>query len=476
MNSWNLILSLTFTADLLDIESGNNGHQVPKISSWSQFLGRMADIGRQLGQLLQPLRQAQNLQAADRAPEVARNEAVGPRQGGVQAAVLQREGGDPVAQVQDDAQAVLHPRQEDDQAVSELLRQEPKREESRFAGSMNASLGNALTPPSFSLSASWSSSKTTSSRMLSRPSTAPPVPPSAPTTCQTALIAQRLYPILEKPKLYPSLDKLSELPLSFSNESCRMEVPSAPPYEGDTETEEKKATVIDMNFVEDVSNDDPLTSAEVEKKATVIDMKSAVKTNECHSIDMEEFLTASGSDDSCQLFSCSEEEMDQEPDPTPSTSRQSNDPKPGTSQEAANAGHGGDDDDGQDAEEQAEGDREEGDDQGPPDQGDHPGDEEEEGDDDDDEEDDADGEDDDDDGRSKKKKKKATSSRSRSTSRGRSRGRQTPARGRRPSRKRKRRLPYVLSEESLSSVDDEAGFPSRISPRNKKPFTGYTKF
>ena len=55
--------------------------------------------------------------------------------------------------------------------------------------------------------------------------------------------------------------------------------------------------------------------------------------------------------------------------------------------------------------------------------------------------------------------------------RGRGRGRTTRGRTRK-SRKR----PWDLSDESLSSPDDEAGFPSRISPRNKKPFQGYTKF
>ena len=49
-------------------------------------------------------------------------------------------------------------------------------------------------------------------------------------------------------------------------------------------------------------------------------------------------------------------------------------------------------------------------------------------------------------------------------------------RRRRRSKRRQRRLPYVMSEESLSPVDDEAPFPSRISPRNRKPFQGYTKF
>ena len=56
------------------------------------------------------------------------------------------------------------------------------------------------------------------------------------------------------------------------------------------------------------------------------------------------------------------------------------------------------------------------------------------------------------------------------------RGRQQVRRTR-SSRSRKRpRSRYVESEESLSPVDDEAGFPSRISPRNKKPFQGYTNF
>ena len=43
-------------------------------------------------------------------------------------------------------------------------------------------------------------------------------------------------------------------------------------------------------------------------------------------------------------------------------------------------------------------------------------------------------------------------------------------------RKSAKKRPWEESEESLSPVDDEAGFPSRISPRNKKPFEGYTKF
>ena len=56
--------------------------------------------------------------------------------------------------------------------------------------------------------------------------------------------------------------------------------------------------------------------------------------------------------------------------------------------------------------------------------------------------------------------------------RGRQRRRQTRNRNRKSAKKR----PYEESEESLSPVDDEAPFPSRISPRNKKPFQGYTKF
>ena len=53
-------------------------------------------------------------------------------------------------------------------------------------------------------------------------------------------------------------------------------------------------------------------------------------------------------------------------------------------------------------------------------------------------------------------------------------GSRRPVRSR--SRRKRPRSRYVMSEESLSSVDDEEGFPSRISPRNKKPFQGYTKF
>ena len=70
------------------------------------------------------------------------------------------------------------------------------------------------------------------------------------------------------------------------------------------------------------------------------------------------------------------------------------------------------------------------------------------------------------------------SSRSRSarSTRGRvrDRGARARARGRRQRRARKRE--WEESEESLSPADEEASFPSRISPRNKKPYQGYTKF
>lgn len=42
-------------------------------------------------------------------------------------------------------------------------------------------------------------------------------------------------------------------------------------------------------------------------------------------------------------------------------------------------------------------------------------------------------------------------------------------------KRRARRREWELSEESLSPVNNEEGFPSRISPR-KKPFVGYTNF
>ena len=53
-------------------------------------------------------------------------------------------------------------------------------------------------------------------------------------------------------------------------------------------------------------------------------------------------------------------------------------------------------------------------------------------------------------------------------------GRVRQGRGRRQRRVRKRE--WEESEEELSPVDDEASFPSRISPRNKKPFQGYSNF
>ena len=63
---------------------------------------------------------------------------------------------------------------------------------------------------------------------------------------------------------------------------------------------------------------------------------------------------------------------------------------------------------------------------------------------------------------------------------GRGRARGTPRRGRSRGRRgrsqRRRKREWELSEESLSSVDDEAEFPTRISPRKKKPFQGYTNF
>ena len=53
----------------------------------------------------------------------------------------------------------------------------------------------------------------------------------------------------------------------------------------------------------------------------------------------------------------------------------------------------------------------------------------------------------------------------------------TSRRGRsQPRRSCKRRSPYCVSEESISSDDENASFPSRISMRNKKPFQGLTKF
>ena len=62
--------------------------------------------------------------------------------------------------------------------------------------------------------------------------------------------------------------------------------------------------------------------------------------------------------------------------------------------------------------------------------------------------------------------------RGRGAGQGRDRGNR--ARGRRQRRVRKRE--WEQSEEELSPVDDEAGFPSRISPRNKKPYEGYSRF
>ena len=58
---------------------------------------------------------------------------------------------------------------------------------------------------------------------------------------------------------------------------------------------------------------------------------------------------------------------------------------------------------------------------------------------------------------------------------GRGRGRAQRARGR-PRRRPARKRPWDLSDGSLSPPDEEAGFPSRISPRNKKPFQGYRNF
>ena len=56
------------------------------------------------------------------------------------------------------------------------------------------------------------------------------------------------------------------------------------------------------------------------------------------------------------------------------------------------------------------------------------------------------------------------------------RGRRGGARGRgRPRRRQTRKRPWDLSDGSVSSTDDEASFPSRISPR-KKPFQGYRHF
>ena len=57
---------------------------------------------------------------------------------------------------------------------------------------------------------------------------------------------------------------------------------------------------------------------------------------------------------------------------------------------------------------------------------------------------------------------------------GRVRGQVRHARARRQRRVRKRE--WEESEEELSPVDEEASFPSRISPRNKKPYQGYTNF
>ena len=67
------------------------------------------------------------------------------------------------------------------------------------------------------------------------------------------------------------------------------------------------------------------------------------------------------------------------------------------------------------------------------------------------------------------------SGRSRSRS-GRVRDRGGRARGRGHRERRIRKREWEESEGSLSSPDDEAPFPSRISPRNKKPFQGYTNF
>ena len=46
----------------------------------------------------------------------------------------------------------------------------------------------------------------------------------------------------------------------------------------------------------------------------------------------------------------------------------------------------------------------------------------------------------------------------------------------RPRRQRRRKREWEQSEEELSPVDEDAAFPTRISPRNKKPYQGYTKF
>ena len=56
------------------------------------------------------------------------------------------------------------------------------------------------------------------------------------------------------------------------------------------------------------------------------------------------------------------------------------------------------------------------------------------------------------------------------------RGQRGQQRRQRRRRVQKRKREWEASEESLSSVDDEAPFPSRISPRNKRPFEGYTRF
>ena len=60
------------------------------------------------------------------------------------------------------------------------------------------------------------------------------------------------------------------------------------------------------------------------------------------------------------------------------------------------------------------------------------------------------------------------------SSRGQAAGRRPKSRRSRTRASRKRE--WDLSDESLSPVDDEASFPTRISPRNKKPFQGYNKF
>ena len=63
-----------------------------------------------------------------------------------------------------------------------------------------------------------------------------------------------------------------------------------------------------------------------------------------------------------------------------------------------------------------------------------------------------------------------------STSRGRPKRSGTPRSGGPMVKRKKRpsRCRYVESEGSISPTDDDAGFPSRISMRHKKPFEGYT--